>query len=484
MIKTKENAFAYENTGNACVDFFSKAGSLYETSKKKDFYKGNSSAKELFINAFKEEAVTALKLLFWLRDCRGGAGNRSGARSIIKYLANHETELMKANISLIPVYGRWDDLRALFGTPLQNLAAEFWVTSINGGSILAAKWAKRSDKPLRNAINMKESEFRKFLANIRKNHIVEHKMCQGEWEDIQFKTVPSVAMSRYTKCFDKHAHDNFQKYKESIKKGETTVHADTLFPHDCVRTALNGDKEMAELQFNALPNYFEDTNEKIMVICDTSGSMNSTIGGSVRAVDVSMGLALYCSSRMNTDSPFYKRFISFCSESKFTDWRDKTFISALWDRNVFNGAVGSTRIDLALNLILKTAIDRSISQNLMPTTLLIVSDMQFSEGACNSYGFDARGLSEKESLTEIETMMRKFEDAGYERPKIVYWNTAGYKGQQDTVISENVGMVSGFSPSVLKAIFGGDDFSPYGIMLKAIEKYKVMVPMEGKMVEM
>jgi hypothetical protein len=112
----------------------------------------------------------------------------------------------------------------------------------------------------------------------------------------------------------------------------------------------------------------------------------------------------------------------------------------------------------------------------MPTTLLIVSDMQFSDGACdNGYGWDSQGLDEKESMTEIEKAMRKFENAGYSRPKIVYWNTAGYDGQQDTVNSDNVGLVSGFSPSLCKAIFSGEDFTPYAIMQRAIEKYKVRI---------
>jgi hypothetical protein len=214
-----------------------------------------------------------------------------------------------------------------------------------------------------------------------------------------------------------------------------------------------------------------------MVICDSSGSMESRIGGSIQALHVSMGMALYCSSRLPEDSPFYKRFIAFCSEGKFVDWRKKTFKQAIRDKNIFDGAVGSTRIDKALNLILKIAKAKDIPQRLMPTTLLIVSDMQFSQGACNGGGyFDTQGLEESKALTEIDRAMVRFEKAGYNKPKIVYWNVDGYEGQQATVNSENVGLVSGFSPSICKAIFGGDDFTPYAIMQRAIEKYKVIIP--------
>jgi hypothetical protein len=482
MRKTNEGANAYENAINACVEFFSKAGSLFE--KRGSFYSNEANILTLFADAFKEDSITALKLLFWVRDCRGGAGNRSGARKIITHLANTHTKLMGINMHLIPVYGRWDDLKALFTTPLRDAAGQMWADAIRNGDILAAKWAKREHKPTRHALGLKESEFRKMLASIRKDHIVEHKMCQKKWNAINFKHVPSVAMARYTKAFDKHAHENFQAYKAALTNGTTTVHAETLFPHDCIRTALYGDDEMAEHQFNALPDYLDGTDEQIMVIADTSGSMDQGIGGKVTALHVSMGMALYCSSRLPEDSPFYKRFIAFCSEGKFVDWRKHTFKQAISDRNVFDRAVGSTRIDLALKTILDIAVNKNIPQRLMPTTLLIVSDMQFSDGGCdNGYGWDSQGLNEEQSLTEIERAMVQFERAGYSRPKIVYWNTAGYDGQQDTVNSNDVGLVSGFSPAVCKAIFGGEDFTPYAIMLRAIEKYKVtIITKEGEMI--
>lgn len=483
-MRTKEGAKAYKNAVNMCVEFFSKAGSLYATPKKKSFYSGETTALDLFVNAFTEDQVTSLKLMLWLRDCRGGAGNRSGMREIIQFLAGTDPKLVSLNMHQIPIYGRWDDLKALFNTPLREEAGQFWAEAIDGGDILAAKWAKREYKPIREALGLSEAEFRKMLASIRKDHIVEHKMCQKQWDKINFEHVPSVAMARYTKAFDKHAHDKFQAYKDAVVKGEAKINSSVLFPHDCVRTSLYGEPQTAELQFDALPNYMEGTDEKIMVICDTSGSMGQTIGGSVLAVHVSMGLSLYCSSRLPEDSPFYKRFIGFCSESKLIDWRKLTFTKALRSRAIFNGAVGSTRIDLALKLILDIAKAKDIPQRLMPTTLLIISDMQFHEGATNyGYNWNTHALDEKESFTEIEKAMRDFDQAGYLRPKILYWNTAGYEGQQATVNDNNIGLISGFSTGILKAVFAGEDFTPAAIMYRALEKYKVSIPTEGGVIE-
>jgi len=471
-MKTNEGANAYEHSLNHALEFFSKAGSLYDTPRKQSFYNNESSALELFINSWIVDKPLSFALLLWLRDCRGGAGNRSGSRAIYNWLAKNNPEWIRENLHQLPTVGRWDDLRSLFGTSLEKDAAELWAMALNEDEVkvLAAKWADRSDHPLREVLNLSVPQMRKLLASIRQNHIVEHKMCQKLWEAIDYKTVPSVAMARYTKAFKKHDEERFQAFKNKVKTGEEKVHAEVLFPHDCIRTALNGDPEMAELQFDALPNYLEgeDEDERILVLSDTSGSMSvASLGGSVTAYDVSTGLALYCSSRMREDSPFYKRFIGFCSESTFKDWRNMSFSEALRNRKVFDGAVGATRIDTALDLILRTAIKREIAQELMPTTLLIVSDMQFHAGGSST------------DDTEIEACLRKWNEAGYESPKIVYWNTAGYAGQQATEGMRNVGMISGFSPSILKSVLGGTDFSPIAIMLRTLEKYEVVIPEEN-----
>jgi len=467
-MKTNEGAYAFEHTLDHALEFFSKAGSAFV--KSKPFY-GNTfkgtppeSALSLFQKSFIVNKELSMKLLFWLRDPRGGAGNRSGARECLKWVAQTEPDWILLNLDRIPEYGRWDDIRSLFETDVGQLAANYWASKIRANDVLAAKWADRNDRLVRQALGLKIGPFRRLLASIRQNHIVEKKMCTDEWTKIKYETVPSVAMSRYTNAFKRHDADGFLKFKEDVKSGVKKVHAEVLFPHDCVRASKNGDTEMADAQFDALPNFMDGTNEKIIVICDTSGSMDAPVAGEIRAVDISQGLALYCSSRFEEDSPFYKRFIAFCSESTFKEWRGMTFSRAIRNRRVFNGAVGSTRIDTALDLILSIAKERNIPQDMMPTCLLIVSDMQFHDGG------SATGE------TEIERSLKKWDTEGYSRPKIVFWNTSSYQGTQATALDKNVALISGFSPSILKSVISGEDFSPRGIMLKAVEKYEVKSP--------
>lgn len=468
MIRTREGAKQYEHSLDHAVEFYSKAGSLFAAKKGKkapSFYGGEETALGLFQKTWIVDPLTSMKLLFWLRDCRGGAGNRSGFVACLEWLATHDPAWVAANIGLIPAYGRWSDLRALFSTPLIGPAATLWAEAIAGKNVLAAKWAKRHDVALQKVFGINEAELRKMLAAIRSPHIVESKMCAQQWKEIVYSTVPSVAMARYTKAFTEHDPEGMAKFLEKVEKGEAAVHAEVLFPHDCVRTSFTGNPKVAEAQFNALPNLMEGTTEKIIVVCDTSGSMSAPVAAksTVQRVHVSQALALYCSAKIPESNPFHKKFIAFCSEGRFIDWNGMTFTQALRNDKVFNGAVGSTQVGKALMTILGAAKYFKLTQEQLPTMLLIISDMQFHEGV------DGDG-------SEVENVAVEWQKAGYTFPKVVFWNVAGHAGSPATIKTQRVGLVSGFSTGNLTALLTGTDFSPRAIMQRALEKYQVVDP--------
>src|SRR5216110_415070 len=106
----------------------------------------------------------------------------------------------------------------------------------------------------------------------------------------------------------------------------------------------------------------------------------------------------------------------------------------------------------------------------MIKTIFVFSDMQFDE-ACSG------GSSELE--TDYQKIQRKFKTAGYEVPKIVFWNLRESDSSGTPVLFDTVGtaMVSGFSGQLLKLFMehGGDminskDFSPEFVMDAAIGK--------------
>lgn len=103
---------AYRSTLSKVLDFYSKAGAIRGSS--------DSEKTGLFNAAFNEDNLLALKALFYLRDIRGGVGERETFRIILKEQARRFPNSIRNNIHLIPEFGRWDDLFVLFDTPLEN----------------------------------------------------------------------------------------------------------------------------------------------------------------------------------------------------------------------------------------------------------------------------------------------------------------------------------------------------------------------------
>ena len=112
---TENGATAYSSTGSAMLDLFGCIGSLRSREE--------SDICRLFVEAYKENPLLAIKCLFYCRDIRGGLGERRTFRVIMRYCAQHHPEAILPNIHLVGMYGRYDDLYELKGTILES---EMW----------------------------------------------------------------------------------------------------------------------------------------------------------------------------------------------------------------------------------------------------------------------------------------------------------------------------------------------------------------------
>lgn len=114
---TENGAVAYKSTLNACLDAFGSLGAMRRCD--------DTAIVSTFENAFNEDKVLAMRMLFWLRDIRGGIGERRAFRTILKWLAEYHSEYVVNNLSNILEYGRGDDLFCLIGTPCEKDMFEF-----------------------------------------------------------------------------------------------------------------------------------------------------------------------------------------------------------------------------------------------------------------------------------------------------------------------------------------------------------------------
>lgn len=431
------------------------------------FMIGASRGKNLsvpFAQAYAENPDTAVRILQWARDVRGGAGERAVFRTIVKALAtgNDETRgVASALLPKIPEIGRWDDVLELMGTPLEADAAMFIGGALADRNGLAAKWMPRKGPlaaTLRRYWDLTPKQYRKLLVTL--TNVVETKMCAKEWDTIDFGKLPSLASARYQKAFSRNAEKSYAAYKNALEKGAAKINAGAVYPYDVIKSLKHGDVVVADAQWNALPNYMQDSGRQILAVADVSGSMSCPVGGNPKltCMDVCISLAMYVAERAT--GGFKNAFVTFSERPKLQFLTGKTLLNRYQELARAEWGM-STNLLGSFEAILKTAVANKVPASDMPDTLLIMSDMQFN--SCCRY-----------DDTAIAGLRRRFKDAGYEMPKVVFWNLNAKPGTfPATVNDQGVAMVSGCSPSILKAVLSGDDFSPRAIMEAAvnIERY-------------
>lgn len=454
---TENGAATLKSSTNTVLDLFYTIGA----SRGKDII-------PLFEKAVAEDRELAVRVALWARDVRQGAGERQLFRDILRYLEANDFEMFKRVVLKVPELGRWDDMLAAQTKEGFAYVAEVYFNGImeeyaKFGSSTASKWAPRKGEVanrLRKEWTMTPKEFRKFI--VSSSQTVEQLMCSKDFASIELPKVPSLAMARYTKAFNKHIPEKFLAYKEALKSGEAKVNASAVYPYDVIKTVDHGDKELANEQWKALPNYLGE--DFVLPMIDVSGSMSQALGKTLNVMDVAVALGLYVADKQT--GPFAGLSLTFSANPTFQNYRnDATLADKVYNcRNAEWGM--NTDIQKAFEAILELAIRGKVPQSDMPKYLLVLSDMEFDE-ATRTYGHS--GVASTDTM--FETAGKLFKYAGYELPNIVFWNLASRnKTVPVTFDQRGTALVSGFSPSIMKAVLGANlqNFNPINIMLDTI----------------
>lgn len=461
--RTTNGMKARESTANALVDFFFNAGASR-----------GKSITPLFVAAIAEDRELALRLAAWLRDARGGAGERELFREILRYLEKNDAEAAAALIPMIPELGRYDDLLVFTNDTLKSKAFTLLGDALRNKNGLAAKWTPRKGAlaaEIRTFFGMTPKQYRKSLVTL--TNVVETAMCSGDWDTINYSHVPSLAHARYKKAFGRHG-TTYADYVNRLVKGEAgvKVNAGAVFPYDVLKGRINAygvafnqtELDLIQKQWEALPNFIGDA--RVLPLVDVSGSMGSPAGGTtsksmLTCLEVAVSLGLYFADK--NKGAFKDTFLTFSGNPELLHLKGginqkiDQMVKSSWDMN--------TDLHKAFDKILTTAVKGKVSQEEMPETLVIFSDMQFDR--CTRYDDTAQQMIE-----------RKYANAGYVLPKIVFWNLNSSGHAPVKFNTTGVALVSGFSPAIAASILGADPdaFTPEAIMLKTImqDKYKVL----------
>lgn len=453
--RTENDMAAFESTTSKLVDFFFAAGA----SRGKDIVPA-------FVAAYVENQDVALRIAQWMRDVRGGAGERQLFRDVLRYLERSAPEDARRLLTKVPEIGRWDDAFVFKTEELKEAGFALVADALRAGNGLAAKWAPRENSAkgevasaFRKYLDMSPWAYRKMLVELTR--VVETQMCRNEWDDINFSHVPSVASARYKKAFNRHT-PRYAEYVAALKSGDpsVSVNAGAVYPYDVLKGIYTRSRfDQTELdhvvaQWDALENFIGDAS--ILPLVDVSGSMTRSINKNLTCMDVAVSLGLYCAGK-NTGK-FNGAFLTFSEKPQLLYLKGNVVQKA--QQMIRSDWAMNTNLHAAFDKILKTATESSVPDGEMPKILLIMSDMQFDQ----CIQFDD---------TAYQMIQRKYTAAGYGCPRIVFWNLNAYSNVPVKAHQSGAALVSGFSPAIMKAVLSADmsEFTPENIMLKT-----VMVP--------
>lgn len=473
VTRTTNGAVTYSSTMNKVYDLFATGAAMRGASE--------DNCMNLFAQAYKEDHNLGLKCLFYLRDCRGGQGERRFFRLGLKWLALNYPAEAKHLICLVPVFGRWDDLYTFINT---NTDVEHEVFKFIDEQLridlesktpsLLAKWLKSENTSsketrtlaakTREALKITPRQYRKMLSLLRgRIKIVETLMSQNRWDEIEFDKIPSRAGLIYKNAFAKHDVTK-ERYERFIKDSNTKVNAGTLYPYDVVHEAVklfsgnilcsryeinvpaNDVNRLAVNKYwNNLTDYFNDATLNALAVVDTSGSMTYGVRNSnIHPIDIAISLGLYCADKAK--GPFHNHFISFSSRPKLIETEGIDFcdkVCRIYRQNLCE----NTNIEATFDLVLNTALRNHLKQTDLPETLIVISDMQFDAG--RGYYGSTRSL--------MENIEVKWNSYGYKMPNLVYWNVNAASGGGNIPMQDKDGVtfVSGASPVIFEMIMNG-----------------------------
>ena len=468
---TENGAVGYKSSGSILVDLNFRVSSMRNGITDSDMKK--------FVQAMDEDLEYAIKWLFFMRDVRGGMGERDAFQTLyMKYAELYPVEA-KATLKLVAEFGRWKDVIDIINMDTYNMLdgmelvkdtfCEDIKNCMDGKSIsLLAKWmpsinasnkARRQAKRFAKYFGLSCELYRKMLSKLRAYlDVTEVKTCNNRWGEIDYNKVSSNANKRYINAFKKHDGERYIAHcTKALNKDanpNVKMHASVLYPHEiwCEYSKylggdyyLNNSSIYPDISLESLWSNLADLGDcgNTMVVVDGSGSM--TCGGSVKPIHIARSLGVYFAEKC--EGEFKNILMEFSRNPKLIDLNGcKTLKDKVVKMSNYDDC-SSTNIEAVFMLILQTAIGAKMKQSDLPERILIVSDMEFDCATSNTiYGM--KGL--------FDELADRYASYGYKLPKLVFWNVCS---RTNTIpMTENefgVILVSGFSPNIMSMVMSG-----------------------------
>lgn len=484
---TANGAIAYSTTFSTLVDQFGLSGN-YMHRAYDDVCK---DMEKLWDN---EDRNSALRFVFYLRlITRNTAFRASESDKMVKtekvqkglglkdefikrllWIAAHDEATFIKNLWIVPFIGSWKDLFVLMHYDIEldvnclnrnivyglisaclrnNIQVDLikkFMPRIDSMKKNVTSWTKnktRFGKELAKYMGIPRLTYNKLKSSGTAHDFQKH-LCKKEYDMVEWSRIPGKALSLIVNSRLSENKDVQASLIEWLDKQDTVPYNGYVF--ELMKNVRNRRSpysvELANKQFETLVNKaIKDgkITENVLPILDTSGSMGVRIGNST-AMDISMSLGIFFSTI--NKGYFHDCVMMFDERSYFLKFNGKTFAEKV--NEVPMNAMGSTNFQSVIDAIVKLRKENpQIPLEEYPTTLLVVSDMQFNPTVYN--------WTERKYKTSNNEMMKMklyevFPKEFVNSMKFVWWNCVSSEKNFPTECKEGGEyLLSGFDGSII-----------------------------------
>ncbi|TKW17583.1 hypothetical protein SEVIR_5G377500v4 [Setaria viridis] len=298
---------------------------------------------------------------------------------------------------------------------------------------------------------------REVLVPLRKVlELPEVYMSAGQWDELPYARVASVAMNKYKEVFQKRDKPRVVGFFDDVRTGHARVAAGAVLPHELIAAALKGEHdEAADLQWRSMVSALaaEGRLDNCIAVCGLTGAATDP------AVSAAVALGLLISEL--SQEPWKGRVITFDETHQLHklhggNLKEKLqpLVAALGPRK--KGA----NLQGVFSKILSTAVAGGLRRDMMVKRVFVLSDMDFDGWAGPASAWD----------TEYQGISNRFSDEGFAAPEVVFWNLGTSKSSMPVVAAqEGAALVSGYSKNLVRLFLEADgNLTPAAVMADAI----------------
>lgn len=501
--RTENGAISNSSSGSELIDQFAISGNFR-----------NRELKDVFAEQemlWKSNAVMALRFPFYLRmitrkvkvnskfvteKIQCGQGSRDESFKRLLWIAKEQPNSFYKNIWVLPMVGSWKDIWMLmyydiaygvncinkdimFELLRQGIASEEHVElikkfmpRIKSKSKLTTDWTKTTNdlaKSFAEYLGISSKEYNKFKAG-GTAHDFQKVICAREYDKIKWNMIPGRALNLLVNSKFLNNHELVEPYTNWLIEQPTAKF--TGYVYELGKQVRNAmiypwrkepkctlqlhQKVTIDKQFDSLIETAKSNgkiNENVWVALDTSGSMGTPTDANVSAMDIAMSLGVYFSTL--NQGAFHKNVIMFDNVSRvkqlsgsFTDMFSQLPMDSM----------GGTNFQSVVDEICRVRRENpNIPLEDYPSTLLVVSDMQFNPS--NRWYYQR---NEELELTNYQAMKEKlynvFPREFVDSMKFIWWNVAS-RTKDYPARMEDGGcyLFSGYDGAIVSMLLGVDE---------------------------